>query len=130
MENGINMKPEIKQLQGTWNIVTLEVEGRPMPPGDGRIVVKGERFTSLGMGARYEGKLTVDASQNPKAFDLTFTANLPEYDWQGTAQSLCHETEEWPRAGDSAAGERKSARSKNRNSTGLAGLEGGYTVRP
>src|SRR5207302_1805644 len=64
------MNSELKQLQGTWNVVTLEIEGRPMPSVGAQIVVKGERFKSLGMGDIYEGKLVVDG----KTLDMKFTA--------------------------------------------------------
>jgi len=64
-------------LQGTWSVVALEMEGQKMPAamlGAARIVVEGDRFQSLGMGATYEGALKLDAAANPKTFDLTFTA--------------------------------------------------------
>ena len=77
-----NMKPRNKKaepgpLEGTWYVVALEVDGQPMPAGmlgAARIVVEGDRFQSLGMGAVYEGKMKLDPSANPKTFDLTFTA--------------------------------------------------------
>jgi uncharacterized protein (TIGR03067 family) len=77
-----NMKPQSKKaelgpLEGNWNVVALEVDGQPMPAGmlgTARIVVEGDRFQSLGMGAVYEGTMKLDPSANPKTFDLTFTA--------------------------------------------------------
>lgn len=68
------MTTDLKKLQGIWNIVALEVEGQKMPTGDARVVVKGGRFTSLSMGATYEGELVVDTSESPNTFDLKFTA--------------------------------------------------------
>jgi len=66
------MKPDTAKLQGTWNISALEVDGQPMAAG-GQIVVKGDRFTSLGVGFTYEGKLLVDASKKPATLDMVFT---------------------------------------------------------
>jgi uncharacterized protein (TIGR03067 family) len=99
-----NMKPRIKKaepgpLEGTWNVVALEVEGQQMPAGmlaAARIVVKGDRFQSLGMGAVYEGTIKVDLSANPKTLDMTFTAgpekgntNLGIYELAGDDWTLC-----------------------------------------
>ncbi len=65
-------KSAIARLQGTWNITALEVDGQPMAAG-GQLVVKGDHFTSLGMGATYQGKLLVDASAKPATIDMVFT---------------------------------------------------------
>src|ERR1700730_4436277 len=70
-------KSDLDLLQGNWNVAALEMDGQKMPAamlGAARIVIEGDRFQSLGMGAVYEGKLTLDATANPKAFDLTFTS--------------------------------------------------------
>ena len=98
------MKPRNKKaapgpLEGTWHVVALEVDGRPMPAGmlgTARIVVKGDRFQSLGMGAVYEGTLKLDTAANPKTFDLTFTAGpekgntaLAIYEIEGDDWKLC-----------------------------------------
>jgi uncharacterized protein (TIGR03067 family) len=69
-------KPDLEILQGTWNVAALEMDGQKMPAamlGAARIVVDGDRFQSLGMGAVYEGKLKLDPTANPKTFDLAFT---------------------------------------------------------
>jgi uncharacterized protein (TIGR03067 family) len=39
-----------------------------------KISIDGDRFVSTGMGAIYEGTVTIDAEAHPKAFDLNFTA--------------------------------------------------------
>ena len=67
------MTPEIKALQGTWTVVALEMDGQPMEGMAAQVVVKGDRFTTTGMGATYEGRVTVDAAQEPKHFTLEFT---------------------------------------------------------
>jgi uncharacterized protein (TIGR03067 family) len=91
------MQDDLAKLQGTWNIVALEMDGQKMPAGtDARIVVDGDRFNSEGMGATYKGKLTVDPKQKPKAFDLKFTAgpekgntNLGIYELKGDRWKIC-----------------------------------------
>jgi uncharacterized protein (TIGR03067 family) len=64
---------ELEHLQGTWNIVDLEVEGQRMPSDGSQFVITGEGFATLGAGAVYEGRLVVDASRNPRSMDLHFT---------------------------------------------------------
>jgi uncharacterized protein (TIGR03067 family) len=64
---------DLKTLQGTWTITALEIEGSSMPAGEAHIVIKGDQFTSISMGANYKGTVVIDESQTPKAFDLKFT---------------------------------------------------------
>ena len=51
------MRQDLDLLQGSWSLTALEVEGQKMPAAtlaEARIVVKGNRFTSTGMGAVYK----------------------------------------------------------------------------
>ena len=69
------MRAELEELQGTWDIVALEIEGATMGESAFRgsqIVVKGNAFTAVGMGDTYKGKLKVDAAKTPKTLDLAF----------------------------------------------------------
>jgi uncharacterized protein (TIGR03067 family) len=82
----------IEQLQGTWHVVSVEVEGQKFPPGDSRIVIAGARFVSLGMGAEFEG--TVEIGE--KTFDLRFDkgphagkASLGIYELSGDQWKMC-----------------------------------------
>jgi len=70
------MKSDLDRLQGTWHIASLHMDGQHMPDallGGASVLVRGDRFQSLGMGAEYEGRLTLDPVALPKAFDLKFT---------------------------------------------------------
>jgi len=70
------MNQEIENLQGTWNIVALEVDGKKMPASavtGSKIVVKGDRFSTIAMGAAYQGTLEVDAGKSPRALNMKFT---------------------------------------------------------
>jgi hypothetical protein len=49
---------ELEYVQGIWNIVELEVDGHRLPSDGSQVLVKGERFTSLGTGAVYEGQVS------------------------------------------------------------------------
>jgi len=74
-------KSDLDQLQGTWRVAALETDGVKMKRAvfaDAAIVVKGQTFVSKGMGAPYEGTLTLNESTKPKSFDLVFTVGTPK----------------------------------------------------
>jgi uncharacterized protein (TIGR03067 family) len=90
------MKGDLKKLQGTWLILTLEMEGQQYPTGGSKIVIRGDRFVSLNMGATYEGSVTVDESKSPRAFDLLFekgpengNKSLGIYELEGDRWKIC-----------------------------------------
>jgi len=70
------MPQDLSKLQGTWFIKSLEADGQKMEgiaASGAKIIVKGDKFISLGMGAEYEGKVTINEKAKPKSFDLLFT---------------------------------------------------------
>ena len=90
---------DIKKLQGTWNIASLEVDGAKQPDGafqGAQITIKGDSFTTTAMGDVYSGTFSVDASATPKTIDMHF-ADGPEkgntslgiYDIEGDSWRLC-----------------------------------------
>src|SRR5579864_8697836 len=89
---------DLEKLQGSWSVVSLETGGQKMDSSmlaGAKIVVKGDRFQSLGMGTEYEGKLTLDPSAKPKAFDLKFTkgkAHCGIYRLDGDDWTICLNT--------------------------------------
>ena len=70
------MSDDMKNLQGTWQMITFEMNGSPFhqAAANSRMQIDGDNFTALGMGAIYEGKFTLDLAQNPKTIDMEFTA--------------------------------------------------------
>jgi len=88
---------DIDKLQGTWTVATLEMDGEPMSSmGDSRIVIEGSRFTSLGMGAEYEGTVELDAAAKPARINMKFdkgpekgNTNLGIYQLKGDSWKLC-----------------------------------------
>ena len=68
------MSTDLDHLQGTWNVTSLEMDGQQMPAmTDAHIVIKKDKFESVGIGAVYEGRIEIDSEATPKAFDLIFT---------------------------------------------------------
>jgi uncharacterized protein (TIGR03067 family) len=75
------MSHDASKLQGTWRIVTLEMNGAAMPSAmlvEAKIVVEGDRFVSLGMGGPYTGLMTIDEVASPKRFSVKFDGDGPE----------------------------------------------------
>jgi uncharacterized protein (TIGR03067 family) len=93
---------DLERLQGTWSVRTLELDGQQTPEamlGDTRIEVKGDRFTTSGMGATYFGKLALDTSTNPPHIEMHFEAgpenghvNLGIYELDGDTWKICLST--------------------------------------
>ncbi len=93
------MDHDLDLLQGPWTVAALEVEGQKMPAAmlaNGRIVIEGNRFTSTGMGAVYQGTVELRDSTNPRQIDMKFDAG-PEkgninpgiYELEGDTLRLC-----------------------------------------
>jgi uncharacterized protein (TIGR03067 family) len=92
------------------------------------IVIKGNTFTSVGMGATYEGTIELDPLKKPKTFDLLFTGghaagtrNLGIYTLDGDRWTICLATR----------GNVRPARFATKPGTGFAleTLERGEVVR-
>lgn len=87
---------DLEKLQGSWSIVSLEVDGRQMPSSGARILIQGGNFTAEGMGSDYSGRVKLDAARTPKTFDLQFTsgpekgnANLGIYELDVDTWKIC-----------------------------------------
>lgn len=93
------MPTDLDKLQGAWEVTSLEVDGEKLPAtaiSGSRIVISGNKFTSTGMGAAYEGRVELQRSKKTKAFDLLFTAgpergnrNLGIYKLDGERWTIC-----------------------------------------
>jgi len=70
------MPNDLTKLQGVWHIQSLEMDGQTMAAGgfgEAKIIIQDDKFTSTGMGAEYEGTVTLHQTMKPKGFDLLFT---------------------------------------------------------
>jgi uncharacterized protein (TIGR03067 family) len=93
------MDRDLDRLQGAWTVTVLEMEGQTTPASmlaEARIVIKGDRFTTTGMGAEYGGTFVVDESSTPRRLDMKFDAgpergatNLCIYELDGDRWKLC-----------------------------------------
>src|SRR5580658_8822350 len=90
------MRGDLKKLQGTWTIAELEVEGRKMPYSGSKVVLDGQKFTTIAMGNDYGGTVELDSAKSPKTFDLLFTSgphkglkSLGIYELDGDTWRIC-----------------------------------------
>ena len=100
------MKTDLDRLQGSWRVKTLIVDGAALSAGmigAGRVVIDGDHFQSLGMGASFEGLMRVDVSRRPKSFSIKFTrgpekgnVNHGIYELRGDRWKLCIATKGGP----------------------------------
>jgi len=71
-----NGKKDLDAMQGTWAMVALEVDGKPVPDEkikDTTLVVKGDKYITKVKGKEYETIITLDPGKKPKAIDMVFT---------------------------------------------------------
>ncbi len=71
---------DLDALQGTWRVTFVETDGDEMPDvafENAVITVRGDQFSSEGMGDGYTGTIAVFSDKTPKAFDLAFTSGPP-----------------------------------------------------
>jgi uncharacterized protein (TIGR03067 family) len=71
------MQNDIKIIQGTWKVVSLEIEGSASSPvtfAESKIRIEGDQFTTIGMGADYNGRISLNQKSNPKSIDMNFTS--------------------------------------------------------
>ena len=87
---------DLDRLQGTWLVLSVELDGQKYPPGGATITMSGTAFVSLNMGERYEGVVSVNERLTPKTFDLSFTEGphagksaFGIYDLDGDRWQLC-----------------------------------------
>jgi len=96
------MQNDMDLLQGSWNVSELQMEGQTISGGmlsNARVVITGNRFSSVGMGAVYEGVISFNASATPRQLDIKFDAgpekgntNLGIYEIDGDTWKLCLST--------------------------------------
>ena len=70
------VKKDVKLFEGTWKVVSLEMEGMKSPEEqykDAKLVCKGTDFTFTDPGGtEYKGTFKIDPTAKPKTLDLTF----------------------------------------------------------
>jgi uncharacterized protein (TIGR03067 family) len=66
---------DLDRLQGTWAVTALQLDGDPVSPHTFaalRLIIEGDRFTTLGMSTALSGVLKIDSTSKPRALDMLF----------------------------------------------------------
>ncbi len=72
-----DQKQELNRLQGTWRLVSVEVDGQTLPPEKSpkEIVIAGMKLSGVGP----EMTITINAAKKPKWIDLAFKKGEKDY---------------------------------------------------
>src|SRR5262245_39455019 len=93
-------KAELAKLQGTWKIVTIEIDGNKTPDNavpETRMILKDDTFSMVSLGATlYGGNYRIDPSRTPKTLNIDFTedpekgnTSLAIYELDGDNWKIC-----------------------------------------
>ncbi|SRR5258708_5650350 len=93
------MRTDLELLQGFWSITSLAMDGQEMHASmfaNAGIFVNANRFTSIGIGAEYEGTLEIYPTTSPRQLNMQFdvglekgNVNLCNYEIDGEVWRLC-----------------------------------------
>src|SRR5262249_51866351 len=75
---------QLRQIEGTWEFVDLEVDGTPMPAGalsNSRMLIDGDRFRMESPEANYEGIFTINVEKTPHEIDIEFVEGPEAGNW-------------------------------------------------
>jgi uncharacterized protein (TIGR03067 family) len=74
----------LREMEGTWEFVDLEVDGRAMPApafASSRMLIDGDRFRMESSEANYEGIFTIDVEKAPYKIDIEFIEGPEAGNW-------------------------------------------------
>jgi len=76
-EQDVDVKTDLNLLQGTWKVLTLEVDGKAQPPEKSpkQITIAGSQLKGIGP----EMTIKLDPSKKPKWVDLNFKKGDKDY---------------------------------------------------
>jgi len=66
---------ELAKLEGTWALVAMEVDGKPVPPErltSASLVIRGNKYGLTSGNKLAEVEIALDASKTPHAIDMRF----------------------------------------------------------
>jgi uncharacterized protein (TIGR03067 family) len=75
---------KLRQLEGTWEFLDLELDGRAVPANmvsRSRMLIDGDRFRMESPEANYEGVFTIDVERVPYEIDIEFVEGPEAGNW-------------------------------------------------
>ena len=95
----VDAKKELKLLQGTWEMIGLEVNGETVPEKKLKgttLVIKDDKYTVKVKDTSHETTIKIDPTKDPKAIDMYFPngTELPKlskgvYELDGDTLKIC-----------------------------------------
>jgi uncharacterized protein (TIGR03067 family) len=103
-DNKADLEKELKKLQGTWTLESVEVGGKEQPAADFKgmtVIFEGDKFTvKAGDDVIQVGTDKLDPSKSPKTVDFTVTEGLSKgavmlgiYEISGDTLKVCFDPE-------------------------------------
>lgn len=94
-------KKELKKLEGTWQVVSMERDGEKQSEDDAKqfkVIIKGNKYTLKNQDNTVnQGTLTIDATKKPKTIDIKPTEGdnagqtmLGIYEQKGDTLKTCY----------------------------------------
>jgi uncharacterized protein (TIGR03067 family) len=94
-------KKELKKLEGTWQVVSMEMDGQKQPEDEAKqfkVVIKGNKYSlKRGDDTVNQGTFTIDATKKPKTIDIKPSEGdnsgqtmLGIYEQDGDTQKTCY----------------------------------------
>jgi uncharacterized protein (TIGR03067 family) len=68
-------KKDLASMEGEWNLVAMEVDGKPVPAEklvSAKLTIRGDKYTLVSRNKQHEVELKLDPSKSPKEIDMTF----------------------------------------------------------
>jgi uncharacterized protein (TIGR03067 family) len=69
-------RKDLKKLQGTWTMASLEINGQQVPAEklqNTTLLIKGNKYIVKVKDKTYETRFTLDPTRTPKQMDMTFS---------------------------------------------------------
>ena len=113
--NSDEVRKEFEQMNGSWQAVSVEREGKALPPADVRkirLTIDGENYTFETGKQTIEGTHKLDPSKDPKLIDAVRTKGPDEgktihgiYELEGDRLHICFSAPEQARPSQFSTGE-------------------------
>ena len=68
-------KKDLAKLEGTWTLVAMEVDGKPVPEAklvSASLTISSNKYSLTSRNKLHEVEIKLDASKSPKEIDMTF----------------------------------------------------------
>src|SRR5262249_35638681 len=68
-------KKDLAAMEGSWTLVSMEVDGKEVPPDKlqgATLTIRGNKYALVTRGKQHDVEITLDAGKTPKVIDMKF----------------------------------------------------------